>query len=113
MGKSGTNKAAMGGINECREEAIEVRQNTYLNIIVEQDNRALKRILKPMLGFKSFWPASKVLAGIELMHITQRRVQRLLMPRLAAHAKLIRKGQMIVAEGENMSFADQLYLLAG
>ena len=47
-----------------------------------------------MLDFKSFRAAGKVLDGIELMHVT-------------------RKGQMIVSEGENMSFADQFYSLAG
>ena len=93
MDKSGSNKAAMNGINAKREKGIEIRQIKYLNNIVEQDHRAVKRISKPMLGFKSFWAASKVLAGIELMH-------------------MIRKGQMIVSEGESMSFADQFNSLA-
>ena len=82
MDKSGSNKAAMDGINTKREKWIEIRQIKYLNNIVEQDHRAVKRISKPMLGFKSFWAASKVLAGIELMH-------------------MIRKGQMIVSEGNH------------
>ena len=94
MDKSGANKAAMDEINAGRDEPIEVRQNKYLNNIVEQDHRAVKRISKPMLGFKSFWAASKVLAGIELMH-------------------MIRKGQMNAAEGKELSFADQFYALAG
>ena len=94
MDKSGANKAAMDGLNAERKEAIEVRQIKYLNNIVEQDHRAVKRITKPMMGFKSFWSASSVLAGIELMH-------------------MIRKGQMMVAEGEELSFADQFYALAG
>jgi transposase-like protein len=33
---------------------IEMRQNKYLNNIVEQDHRAIKRIARPMLGFKTF-----------------------------------------------------------
>jgi hypothetical protein len=30
---------------------------------------AIKRKTRPMLGFKSFWPAAVTLAGIELMHM--------------------------------------------
>ena len=93
MDKSGANKAAIDGINMDREIPIEVRQIKYLNNIVEQDHRGVKRITKPMMGFKSFRAASKVLAGIELMH-------------------MIRKGQMIVAKGAQLSFADQFYALA-
>jgi hypothetical protein len=63
------------------------------NNIVEQDHRAVKRITKPMMGFKSFRAAGNVLAGIELMH-------------------MIRKGQMMIAKGVDLSFADQFYALA-
>ena len=94
MDNSGADKAAMDEINACWDEPIEVRQNKYLNNIVEQDHRAVKRISKPMLGFKSFWAARKVLAGIELMH-------------------MVRKGQMNAVEGNELSFADQFYGLAG
>jgi putative transposase len=88
MDKSGANKAAMDESNQDRAVPIEVRQIKYLNNIVEQDHRAVKRITKPMMGFKSFRAAMNVLAGIELMH-------------------MIRKGQMIVAKGETLAFADQ------
>jgi len=37
--------------------------------MVEQDHRGIKRITKPMLGFKSFVSASATLAGIELCHM--------------------------------------------
>ncbi len=94
MDKSGANKAAIDGINKDRDAPIEVRQIKYLNNIVEQDHQAVKRITQPMLGFKSFRAASHVLAGIELMH-------------------MIRKGQMIVTKGVQISFADQFYSLAG
>jgi transposase-like protein len=30
-------------------------QAEYLNNVVEQDHSAIKRIARPMLGFKSFW----------------------------------------------------------
>ena len=59
-----------------------------------QDHRAITRVTKPMLNFKSFRSARKVLAGIELM-------------------RMIRKGQIIIAEGNKISFAEQLYALAG
>ena len=58
MDKSGSNKAAMDEINRGRDVPIEVRQIKYLNNIVEQDHRAVKRITKPMMGFKSFRAAS-------------------------------------------------------
>ena len=94
MDKSGANKAAIDGINHGRDLPIEVRQIKYLNNIVEQDHRAIKRVTKPMLNFKSFRSARKVLAGIEMMH-------------------MIRKGQMTIAEGNKMSFAEHFYALAG
>ena len=93
MDKSGANKAAMDAINKEREVPIEVRQIKYLNNIVEQDHRAVKRITKPMLGFKSFWAAKAVLTGIELMH-------------------MIRKGQLSAEKGKDLSFAKQFYALA-
>src|SRR6476620_1706507 len=48
---------------------IVIRQVQYLNNVVEQDHRAVKRVTRPMLGFKSFPSAQAVLAGIELMHM--------------------------------------------
>jgi transposase-like protein len=36
---------------------------------VEQDHRAIKRVTRPMLGFKSFDAAQDTLVGIELMHM--------------------------------------------
>jgi transposase-like protein len=94
MDKSGANKAAIDKINDGRVNPITVRQVKYLNNIVEQDHRAIKRVTRPMLGFKSFRAASNVLAGIELMH-------------------MIRKGQFTIDGTAAMSFADQFYALAG
>jgi transposase-like protein len=65
MDKSGANKAAIDEINASREIPIVVRQVKYLNNIVEQDHRAIKRVTKPMLNFKSFRSARNTLAGIE------------------------------------------------
>jgi putative transposase len=56
---------------------LEIRQVKYLNNIVEQDHRAIKRLVRPMLGFKSFWSAAVTLTGIELM-------------------RMIRKGQLLL-----------------
>jgi transposase-like protein len=44
-----------------------LQEATYRNNIVEQDHRAIKRVTRPMLNFKSFRSASNVLAGVELM----------------------------------------------
>jgi transposase-like protein len=93
MDKSGANKAAMDGINKDRDVPIEVRQVKYLNNIIEQDHRFVKRVTKPMLGFKTFRTARAVLAGIELMH-------------------MIRKGQLNAEKGKDLSFAEQFYAVA-
>ncbi|WP_349282912.1 IS6 family transposase (plasmid) [Polaromonas hydrogenivorans] len=77
MDKSGANKAAMDEINARGETPVIVRQVKYLNNIVEQDHRAVKRVTKPMLNFKSFRSAKNVLAGIELMHMIPRGSERL------------------------------------
>ena len=54
MRKSGSHKAAIDEINDGREIEIIVRQVKYLNSIVEQGHRAIKRVTKPMLNYKSF-----------------------------------------------------------
>jgi transposase-like protein len=41
--------------------------------MVEQDHRGVKRITRPMLGFKSFEAAQATLIGIELMHMLRKR----------------------------------------
>jgi putative transposase len=43
---------------------IGIVQSKYLNNIVEQDHRFIKRITRPMLGFKAFHSAAATLAGI-------------------------------------------------
>ena len=73
MDKSGANKAAIDAINTCRDVPIVVRQVKYFNNIVEQDHRAIKRVTRPMLNFKSFRAAHCVLAGVELMHMIRKR----------------------------------------
>jgi putative transposase len=90
--KSGANTAAIESHNAERETCIEIRQIKYLNNIVEQDHRAIKRLVRPMLGFKSFRSAAVTLAGIELMH-------------------MIRKGQLLPTG--DVRPAQQFYSLAG
>jgi transposase-like protein len=50
-----------------------LRQVKYLNNVVEQDHRAVKRMTRPMLGFKSLEAAQSTLIGIELMHMIKKR----------------------------------------
>jgi putative transposase len=88
---SGANSAAIEDYNKVHDAEVETRQVKYLNNVVEQDHRAIKRQVRPMMGFKSFWSAAATLAGIELMH-------------------MIRKGQM-TATGR-LRPAQQFYALA-
>ena len=67
--RSGANLAALKAINVERETSIRIRQKKYLNNIVEQDHRAIKRRIRPMLGFKKFGCARILLTAIELMHM--------------------------------------------
>jgi transposase-like protein len=91
--KSGANLAALEAINAERETPIKIRQSKYLNNLVEQDHRAIKRRTRPMLGSKNFRCARILLAGIELMH-------------------MIAKKQMKCARKTHPSAADQFYDLA-
>ena len=59
-------KAGIKQYNADENKRIKIRQCKYLNNIVEQDHRFIKRIIRPMLGFKSFGSAQATLAGIEL-----------------------------------------------
>jgi len=91
---SDANEAAIKRYNETHGTAIIIRQVKYLNTIVEQDHRAVKRVTRPMLGFKSFEAAQDTLVGIELMH-------------------MIKKKQLLVEAGdEGLTAAAQFYALA-
>jgi len=53
-------------INELKNEKklskkVEIRQVKYLNNIIEQDHRSIKRIVNPMLGFQSFRSTNRTL----------------------------------------------------
>jgi transposase, IS6 family len=53
-------------------EACELRQVKYLNNLVEQDHRFIKRLVKPGLGFFSFDTAWNTLQGYEAMHMIRK-----------------------------------------
>src|SRR3954465_12697596 len=58
--------AEMKGDGELWRQA-RLRQVKYLNNIVEQDHRNVKRLSDPGLGFGNFWTARRTLAGYEAM----------------------------------------------
>jgi len=91
--KSGANAAAVQTLSADSGVPVKLRRSKYLNNLVEQDHRAIKRRVRPMLGFKSFWSARRLIAGIETMH-------------------MISKGQLSCPAGQVMSAADQFYSLA-
>jgi putative transposase len=70
--KSGANTAAIESVKADACVNILMRQCKYLNNIVEQDHRAIKRITRPILGFKSFWSERIIIAGIETMHMIRK-----------------------------------------
>jgi transposase-like protein len=90
---SGANMAAIVSIQADSGLPIELRQSKYLNNIVEQDHRALRRLVRPMLGFKSFRSARILIAGIETM-------------------QMIRKGQLEPLKEQAPSAANRFYSLA-
>ncbi|PIZ04265.1 MAG: IS6 family transposase [Gammaproteobacteria bacterium CG_4_10_14_0_8_um_filter_38_16] len=72
--KSGSNYAALKSINKNlnKKNKIEIRQIKYLNNVVEQDHRFIKKMTRPMMGFKSFHSANATLIGIELHHMLRK-----------------------------------------
>lgn len=53
-------------------EHVELRQVKYLNNLVEQDHRFIKRLVKPGMGFFSFETARRTLQGYEVMHMLRK-----------------------------------------
>jgi transposase-like protein len=76
-----------------RLKPIRIRQSRYLNNRLEQDHRAVKSRVRPMLGFKSSCSARIILGGIEMIH-------------------MMRKGQAKYACNQQLSLAEQFHLLA-
>ena len=53
-------------------EGCELRKSKYLNNLVEQDHRFIKRLVKPGMGFFSFETAGRTLQGYEAMHMIRK-----------------------------------------
>lgn len=75
--KSGANLAGLLLINfglkfSRAHQTIDILRVKYLNNVVEQDHRFIKKITRPMLGFKAFHSAAARLAGIEVAHIIRK-----------------------------------------
>ena len=70
--KSGANTDAIESVKADACVDILMRQNKYLNNLVEQDHRAVKKVTQPMPGFKSFWSAQILIARIETMHMIKK-----------------------------------------
>ncbi len=72
------NPAYPVAIQELKEEkrmpeGIQIRQVKYLNNIVEQDHRFIKKRVRSMLGLKSFRTATYILSGVEAMHMIKKK----------------------------------------
>ena len=72
--KSSSNTSALTYFNKNlpKEQKITILQNKYLNNLIEQDHRFIKKRTKPMLGFKSFRSAKITIAGIENIRMIQK-----------------------------------------
>jgi len=90
---SAANEAAIKSDNKAPGTSIEIRKLKSLNNLVEQDHRAVKRVRRPLLGFKSFEAAPCTLTGIELMH-------------------MLRKGQLEGDEFEGLTVVEPFYAMA-
>ena len=91
--QSGANTAGLKQVNREHHTRITVRQCKYLNNIIEQDHRRIKRLPRLTLGFKNFNAAQRTLAGLKVM-------------------AMIKKGQMKIRAGHEQSFAEQFSALA-
>jgi transposase, IS6 family len=64
-------------VEELKDEGVlsvtsQLRQSKYLNNIVEQDHRFIKRRVNPGLGFFSFKTARRTIGGFETMNMIQK-----------------------------------------
>ena len=93
--KSGSNISALNSPNDSlpEDKKIEIRQNKYLNNIMEQDHRFIKKRSKPMLGFKNFQSAKITITGIE-------------------NIRMIQKGQIVGANAHLYAFENFRMLMA-
>lgn len=81
--------------DETLKAETELRQSKYMNNVIEQDHRNVKRIVKPMMGFQSFNTARRTLRGIEAMN-------------------MIRKGQVKgISQGDSVSQVEFIHKIFG
>jgi len=69
-------------VNRDQNTRSKIRQCKYLNTIIEQDHRRIKRLTRPMLGFTNVYAAQRTLAGMKMM-------------------AMIKKGQMNTSAGDD------------
>jgi transposase-like protein len=91
--KSAASTAAIKTHNRESHSRVHMRRVKYLNNIVEQDHRPVKRKMRSMMGFKKFRTARITIAGIELVN-------------------MLRKGQMRSPDGESVGWVEQFFSLA-
>ena len=93
--KSGSNKSALKRLNKAlpKDEQYEIRQVKYLNNMIEQDHRFIKKRIRPMLGFKNFYDAKENISLIE-------------------NVRMIQKGQIIGQEKNQNAFINFVNLMA-
>ena len=91
--QSGSNQAGLKQLNQDNKPRIKIRQCKYLNNIIEQDHRRIKRLTRPMMEFKNLHAAECTLAEIEVM-------------------AMLKKGQMNTPAGDEKSPAEMFYALA-
>jgi transposase, IS6 family len=53
-------------------DGMQIRQQKYLNNIVEQDHRFIKKRIRSMLGLKTFGTAKQIICGVEVMHMLKK-----------------------------------------
>ena len=72
--KSGANSSAILTVNKrsLSSKKIKIRKVKYLNNIIEQDHRRIKRRIRIMTGFKEFESAQRTLSGIEVVSIIKK-----------------------------------------
>ena len=91
--QSGANHAGLKQVNRDMKMRVKIRECKYLNNNIEQGHRRIKRLTRPILGFKNFHAAQRTLAGMEVM-------------------AMIKKGQMKTPAGNKQSITEPFYALA-
>ena len=85
-------KTELAMIDELRKELKRLHYPLEVMLVCARWYAAYSLSPHPMLGFKSFWSAQKLISGIETLHI-------------------VKKGQLLCPDGRSISAADQFYSL--